>query len=69
MDPATFKLTGWRLVQPINFTRPREVGATSATVTEVVAPGASEQNFDRVAALRQVRGNCSVLIAPRSTRR
>ena len=23
MDPATFKLTGWRLVQPINFTRPK----------------------------------------------
>ena len=22
MDPATFKLTGWRLVQPINFIRP-----------------------------------------------
>lgn len=23
MDPATFKLTGWRLVEPINFTRPK----------------------------------------------
>ncbi len=58
MDPATFKLTGWRLVQPINFTRPKGGRRDFRHSAEVVAASTSEQTS--IGRLQHACGNLVV---------
>lgn len=65
MHPASVKLTGWRLVQPINFTRPKGGRRDFGHSAEVVAASTSEQTS--IGRLQHGGGNLVRVVRRRAT--